>query len=129
MNFEKIKRQLTETDPQSFLTAVLENVQDKDSTVIFSQTVEEQFEQNVQYLASDETISLDDLSIWKEHGFLVVAQTIDGDYIAGTMEQTFVIPVSLYKSDIESYDLFLSDFFIAYTNRTIHSQILPAMNT
>ncbi|MBO0473216.1 hypothetical protein IGL98_001551 [Enterococcus sp. DIV0840] len=129
MNFKKIKRQLTETDPQSFLTSVLENAQDEDSTVIFSQTVEEQFEQNVQYLASDETISLDDLSIWKEHGFLVVAKTIDGDYIAGTMEQTFVIPVSLYKSDIESYDLFLSDFFIDYTNGIINSEILPKMNT
>lgn len=125
MNFKKIKRQLTETDPQIFLAKVLQNQQDETSTIIFSQTIEKQFEQNVQYLSSDETVSLDDLSNWKEHNFLVVAQTIDGDYIAGTTKQTFVIPMSLYKSDIESYDLFLSDFFIAYENGSIHSSILP----
>lgn len=125
MNFKKIKRQLTETDPQLFLAKVLQNQQDETSSIIFSQTIEKQFEQNVQYLSSDETVSLDDLSNWKEHNFLVVAQTIDGDYIAGTTKQTFVIPMSLYKSDIESYDLFLSDFFIAYENGSIHSSILP----
>ncbi|EOH92279.1 hypothetical protein UAW_03264 [Enterococcus haemoperoxidus ATCC BAA-382] len=125
MNFQKIKDQLTESTPKSFLTAVLENDQDEESTIIFSQTIEEQFEQNVHYLASDDTISLDDLSNWSEQEFLVVAQTIDGDYIAGTTEQSFVIPVSLYKSDIETYDLFLSDFFIAHTNNLICSSILP----
>lgn len=125
MNFKKIKRQLTETDPQLFLAKVLQNQQDETSSIIFSQTIEKQFEQNVQYLSSDKTVSLDDLSNWKEHNFLVVAQTIDGDYIAGTTKQTFVIPMSLYKSDIESYDLFLSDFFIAYENGSIHSSILP----
>ncbi|WP_086313453.1 hypothetical protein A5821_000956 [Enterococcus sp. 7F3_DIV0205] len=125
MDFPTIKDQLTESDPQSFLTAVLENEQDEESAIIFSQTLEEQFEQNVQYLASDETISSDDISNWKQKEFLVVAQTIDGDYIAGTTEQSFVIPVSLYKEDIETYDLFLSDFFIAYTSGTLNSSILP----
>lgn len=125
MDFPTIKDQLTESDPQSFLTAVLENEQDEESAIIFSQTLEEQFEQNVQYLASDETISSDDISNWKQKEFLVVAQTIDGDYIAGTAEQSFVIPVSLYKEDIETYDLFLSDFFIAYTSGTLNSSILP----
>lgn len=125
MDFQKIKEKLTKTDPQIFLSTVLENVQDEDSTIIFSQTLETQFEETIQYLASDETISLADLSLWQEHGFLVVAQTIDGDYIAGTNEQTFVIPVSLYKTDIEVYDLFLSDFFIAYFNNSLTSSILP----
>lgn len=125
MDFQKIKEELTKTDPQIFLSTVLENEQDEDSTIIFSQTLEAQFEEKIQYLASDETISLDDLSLWQEHGFLVVAQTIDGDYIAGTNEQTFVIPVSLYKTDIEVYDLFLSDFFIAYFNNSLTSSILP----
>lgn len=106
MDFQKIKEELTEADPQSFLATVLENEQNEDAVVIFNQNLEEQFEQNVQYLASDETISLDDISTWQEKEFLVVAQTIDGDYIAGTTEQTFVIPVSLYKADIETYNLF-----------------------
>lgn len=126
MDFQLIKDQLTVCDPQQFLSVVLENQQDEESTIIFSQTIEEQFEQNVQYLSSDETVDLDDITRWKELGFLVVAQTIDGDYIAGTTEQTFVIPVSLYTSDIEIYELVLADFFIAYTNGAIHSNILPS---
>ncbi|MBO0466804.1 hypothetical protein JZO73_04565 [Enterococcus plantarum] len=126
MDFQLIKDQLTVSDPQQFLSVVLKNQQDEESTIIFSQTIEEQFEQNVQYLSSDETVDLDDITRWKELGFLVVAQTIDGDYIAGTTEQTFVIPVSLYTSDIETYELVLADFFIAYTNGVIHSNILPS---
>ncbi|EOH99105.1 hypothetical protein UAY_01882 [Enterococcus moraviensis ATCC BAA-383] len=125
MDFQKIKEELTEADPQSFLATVLENEQNEDAVVIFNQNLEEQFEQNVQYLASDETISLEDISTWQEKEFLVVAQTIDGDYIAGTTEQTFVIPVSLYKADIETYNLFLTDFFIDYTTHKIDSSILP----
>ncbi|MEI5992014.1 hypothetical protein [Enterococcus crotali] len=125
MDFQKLKEELIDTDPNSFLTTVLENEQEEDSTIIFSRTVEEQFEQAIQYLASEDTISLDDLSSWKKCGFLVVAQTIDGDYIAGTNGQTFVIPVSLYKEDIERYPLSLPDFFIAYTDHTIVSSILP----
>ena len=128
MDFQRIKEQITENNPQHFLTVVLENQQDKESTLIFSETIEDQFEQNIQYLCSDETISFDDILIWKQHGFLVVAQTIDGDYIAATTEQTFVIPVSLYKSDIETYDLFITDFFIAYTTGTIRSEFLPEIN-
>lgn len=128
MDFQKIKDELIEDDPHCFLTAVLENAQDEGSTIIFSQSIEETFEQNVQYLVSDETISTDDISKWKEQAFLVVAQTIDGDYIAGTTDQTFVIPVSLYNTDIETYDLFLSDFFIAYTADRINSSILPSNN-
>lgn len=125
MDFQKIKEELIETDPQCFLTTVLEHEQDADSTIIFSQTLEKQFEQTIQYLASADTLSLDDLAQWKKNDFLVVAQTIDGDYIAGTTDQTFVIPVSLYKSDIELFDLPLPDFFIAYMSNTLDSSILP----
>lgn len=45
--------------------------------------------------------------------------------ITGTLEQTFVIPSSLYKEDIEQFDKQLIDFFIAYENKEITSAILP----
>ena len=61
---------------------------------------------------------------WREQEFLVVAQSLDGDYLAGTLEQTFVIPSSLYKEDIEQFDKQLIDFF-AYENKEITSAILP----
>lgn len=125
MDFYKIKKQITEPNPQTFLTTLLRTEQSEDSSIIFSQNAEEHFEQAVSYLASDETISLKDIAEWQKDRFLVVAQTIDGDYIAGTVNQTFVIPVSLYKSDIETYDLFLSEFFIEYTEGIIESAVLP----
>ena len=49
---------------------------------------------------------------WREQEFLVVAQSLDGDYLAGTLEQTFVIPSSLYKEDIEQFDKQLIDFLL-----------------
>ncbi|MGX7244309.1 hypothetical protein ACWOC1_05615 [Enterococcus quebecensis] len=125
MDFKKIKEEYSGTNPEEFLTTVLKTEQGNDDAIIFSQTLEEQFEVNVDCLATDETITLEDISRWKEDSFLVVAQTIDGDYIAGTPNQTFVIPVSLFKIDIETYDLFLSDFFIEYINGALNSSILP----
>ena len=49
---------------------------------------------------------------WRKQEFLVVAQSLDGDYLAGTLEQTFVIPSSLYKEDIEQFDKQLIDFLL-----------------
>lgn len=125
MDFRLIHEQLIERTPHGFLTAVLATEQEEDASIIFSSDLEEQFEQSVAFLSSAETLTLDDLKEWQANEFLVVAQTIDGDYIAGTKDQTFVIPVSLYTSDIESFDLFLSDFFIDYSTQKIHSSILP----
>jgi hypothetical protein len=128
MDFQQIKEQLTEKTPQSFLTAVLRNEQDEDSLFVFSEQIEAQFEQNLAFLASAETISPADVDVWKQQDFRVVAQTIDGDYIAGTLDQTFIIPTSLYKSDIEIHSLFLSDFFVDYANHSLESALLPKNN-
>jgi hypothetical protein len=126
MDFQAIKEKIPQNDPHAFLTCVLAETQQIDAFFIFSSTIEKQFEQNCQVLASEETIALADVTQLQSEDFLVVAQTIDGDYIAGTLSQTFVIPVSLYKADIEKHDLFLTDFFIAYENGTLSSAILPS---
>lgn len=127
MDFKQIKEQTHVLDPKEFLTTVLTYEQKEDDVIIFSQTIEERFEQAITYLSSESTISLKDLTQWKENNFLVVAQTIDGDYIAGNISQTFIIPVSLYKADIETYELFLSDFFVDYSSGLIDSTILPTV--
>lgn len=126
MDFKKINEHLIDNQPTTFLNAVLAQTTEKDAFFIFSQASESQFEQNLQYLLSDETISLQELLNWKIKGFLIVAQTIDGDYVAGTESQTFIIPVSLYKSDIEIYDMPLGEFFSNYSRGTINSTILPS---
>ncbi|MHC5227430.1 hypothetical protein ACYSNW_04030 [Enterococcus sp. LJL99] len=124
MDYENIKTKLVNSAPQTFLTAVLDS-SETDDFFTFSPTINSQFKKNCGFLASEETISESDLLSWQNEDFLVVAQTIDGDYIAGTKKETMIIPASLYRSDIESFDLPLCDFFIAYYKGKITSTILP----
>jgi hypothetical protein len=127
MDMQKIKQDLTEPQPLSFLKAVLAQPVAEDSLLTFSEQVDAQFVENCRFLASPETISEEELAQWRQKDFLVVAQTIDGDYLAGTIDQTLVIPVSLYKADIEFFDCFLTDFLIAYEKGSIVSRILPSL--
>ena len=108
MDFEQLKETLPDAKPQTFLQAILSQPQEEDAELTFSEEIDEQFVENCKFLASPETIS-----------------ETDGDYLAGTLEQTFVIPSSLYKEDIEQFDKQLIDFFIAYENKEITSAILP----
>lgn len=124
MDYENIKTKLVNSAPQTFLAAVLASPE-TDDFFTFSQTISNQFKENCAFLASEETISESDLLSWQNEAFLVVAQTIDGDYIAGTSKQTMVIPTSLYKIDIEYFPLPLCEFFIAYYKGKISSKILP----
>ena len=117
MDFEQLKETLPDAKPQTFLQAILSQPQEEDAELTFSEEIDEQFVENCKFLASPEH--------WREQEFLVVAQSLDGDYLAGTLEQTFVIPSSLYKEDIEQFDKQLIDFFIAYENKEITSAILP----
>ncbi|MGC6768668.1 hypothetical protein ACYSNR_17500 [Enterococcus sp. LJL128] len=126
MNFHEIRDTLTTQDPHSFLSAAkMFSEQEEDPFFLFQDNAEETFEENVNFLSSEETLSSEDLDYWKEHDFTIVCQTIDGDYIGGNTDETFVIPSSLYKLDIEIYPLFLADFFTAYEEGKIESNILP----
>lgn len=127
MNFKKINEILVDEKPSTFLTTVLAQESDSDPFFVFSLTIENQFEKNIEYLASEETISSKEVDEWKRYDFLVVAQTIDGDYIAGEMDKTLIIPTSLYKTDIEIFSMPLGEFFMAYENGSILSTILPKM--
>lgn len=113
MDFEQLKETLPDAKPQTFLQAILSQPQEEDAELTFSEEIDEQFVENCKFLASPETISETDVEHWRKQEFLVVAQSLDGDYLAGTLEQTFVIPSSLYKEDIEQFDKQLIDFFIA----------------
>ena len=104
MDFEQLKETLPDAKPQTFLQAILSQPQEEDAELTFSEEIDEQFVENCKFLASPETISETDVEHWRKQEFLVVAQSLDGDYLAGTLEQTFVIPSSLYKEDIEQFD-------------------------
>lgn len=55
----------------------------------------------------------------------VVAMTIDGDFILANNHRTYVVPKSLIKADIETYDLPLIGFFVKYEEQQLNSTILP----
>ena len=127
LDYEKIKSNLKNSSPKNFLINVL-SCPKSDDFFTFSQSINNQFKKNCLFLASEETITEKNLLDWEKNEFLVVCQTIDGDYITGLGNQTLVIPASLYKSDIEYFNLLLCDFFIAYSQNKIHSKILPTIS-
>lgn len=125
MTFEKIKQSLPDNRPLSLLKVLEQNgITNYDELLIFK-NADQPFREAVRFLASPETIAAADLTQWSAVDCHVIAQTIDGDYLAGTESVTFVIPSSLYKSDIERYDLPLIDFLIQYTSGQLSSKILP----
>ena len=129
MDFNEVNQQLTHRTPQAFLDLMQEQTQEDNPYFIFDSAIDQTFEINVQYLESPETLTTAELTALKRDGFLVVCQTIDGDFIGGTLEETLIIPQSLYKSDIESYPHFLSDFFAQYEQGLITSPLLPKVTT
>ncbi|MGL4696331.1 hypothetical protein [Enterococcus larvae] len=129
MNFREIQEKSDVQDPHSFLQLMITEQQDEDDPFFIFQTdIEQRFEENVRFLASEDTLSEADIHYWQETDFLVVCQTIDGDFIGGNSDESFVIPSSLYKQDIEIFPLFLSEFFASYEEGKIDSSILPAVS-
>lgn len=128
MNFRDIQEKNDVHDPHSFLQLMItEQQEEEDPFFIFQADIEQKFVTNLQFLASEDTLSEEDYHYWKETDFLIVCQTIDGDFIGGNTDETFVIPSSLYKMDIEIYPLFMSSFFASYEAGAIESKILPAV--
>lgn len=120
-----IEQQMHARTAKAFLAAVLSTKQPNETFIYFSDQINEDFKQNAAYLASERTLSSQMIASFEAANGLVVGQTIDGDYIAGNNYQTLIIPASLYISDIETYNLFLLDFFKAYSAGEIDSAILP----
>lgn len=125
MNFKKIKSQLPEQTGQAFLATVRNKPQEADNFFVFEEHAKQAFERSIDFLASPETLTPADIEAYQQEGFLLIAQTIDGDYIASTADKVLVIPVSLYKKDIEVYSMPITDFFIQFEEGTLHSAILP----
>lgn len=63
-------------------------------------------------------------SLENEHGFKIIAQTIDGDFLAATTEETWVISKNLIVADIERFPYPILDFLVNYEQGTIESKIL-----
>ena len=122
----KLKQLLPSTDPEKFLQSLAQlQITEYEKYFIFSTPRQERlFFESITYLASPETFSFDQLQLKSENPWKLICQTIDGDYLLARKEETMVLPVSLYKTDIEIYPYTIVDFFIAYDNGEIPSRIL-----
>ena len=81
--------------------------------------METTFFNNLAFLADDDIWTKEEL---KEYS--LVAQTIDNDYILATDEAVLIIPSSLNKKDSEKLPLSIWNFFKAFEDKTLESNIL-----
>lgn len=54
----------------------------------------------------------------------LVAQSIDGDYIFGSDQKTYIIPVDLHEADVEHFPLAPPKFIAQLITGQVHSHIL-----
>ena len=86
---------------------------------------QEIFDYNLDYLDSPITLATAVIELLTaEQDFRIIGQTIDGDFLAATLEETWVIPKNLIETDIERYPLTILEFLIAFEAEEIHSKIL-----
>lgn len=121
--FKEVANDLLDNTPEHFLTIIKRlNIIDKEEFFIFqTPTLEDNFYQSLIYLADDDIWTKEELA-----DFVLVAQTIDNDYILANQTQTLIIPYSFYKRDSEYYELPIGEFFKEYENHQIQSTILPS---
>lgn len=122
--FVALLHQLSDQKPETFLRELQKRgITDYCDYLLFQdETTEMNFYQSLDFLCSATTLQKTDLS--KLTDFQIIAQTIDGDYLAADPTHTYVIPSSLNKNDIEVYPKPISQFLVAYTNGEIESSIL-----
>lgn len=80
------------------------------------------FKTNLEELASEITLTPTDFDL---EVVKVVAMTIDGDFILASDSQVFVVPNTMVKADVETFDMPVIDFFVSYEEHTLSSSIIP----
>lgn len=84
------------------------------------------FKSNLEELASDITLTPEDIDLETTK---VVAMTIDGDFVLGSDSQVVVVPNTMVKADVETFDMPVIDFFVNYEEQTLQSAIIPTYTT
>lgn len=96
------------------------NVTDYNDYLLFNLTnKEELFYQNLAFLADEDIWTKEELT-----DKVLVAQTIDNDYLLANDTTVLVIPYSLNKHDSETFTSTFWDFLIQLEEKTLSSTIL-----
>ncbi|MGM0124406.1 hypothetical protein IGI37_001783 [Enterococcus sp. AZ194] len=70
--------------------------------------------QSLHMLHSPLTLSIEEYERWLADGGLLLARTIDGDYIGEKQKQTYYLPRSLVKEDLQIKNLTFLELLRAY---------------
>lgn len=121
MLFKSLKEKSNTSHPTEILTYLKErSIQDYNGYLLFNlDQKEETFFKNLSFLADESTWIKEDLD-----GQVLIAQTIDNDYLFATKSSVTVIPYSFNKQDSEIFDLPIWDFLIAFEEKTLETSIL-----
>lgn len=123
--FEKLKQIIPTNDPAALLSILEEEgIEDFREILFFSDWDREVLEVS-RVLHSPNSLSDAELVRFFSRGGLVIARSLDGDFVAGTRNETYVWTKDLFVPLSENYPLPLIDFLIQYEHGKIASHILP----
>ncbi len=124
--WKELKEELVSFQPNIFLQFIekkqITNFQE--FFLFATSAMNDNFNKAIVYLSSEQTLTLNEWKKLQKKGFFLIAITIDGDYLLADAEQTVLMPVSLIKSDAESFSFPVIDFFIHFEEKTLTSPIL-----
>lgn len=121
MLFESLKEKSNTNHPTEILAYLKgQSIKDYNGYLLFNlDHKEETFFKNLSFLADESTWTKEGLD-----GQVLIAQTIDNDYLFATESSVTVIPYSFNKLDSEIFDLSIWDFLIAFEEKTLETSIL-----
>lgn len=123
--FEKLKKKIPNNDPAALLSVLQEEgIEDFRETLFFADWNHEVLEVS-RVLHSPNSLSVAELEHFFAQDGLVIVRSLDGDFVAGTWNETYVWTKDLFVPLSESYPLPLIDFLIQYEHGKIASHILP----
>lgn len=94
---------------------------DEDFFIFDQDVINRRFLSSLQAMDSDLTIDPDFFT----DDIHVVAMTIDGDFILASDTEIYVMEKGLIADDVEVYDLSAIEFFVAFEQGFLASDILP----
>lgn len=119
--YQKLQALAKTNEPNEFLEILRsENISNDNDYLLFNLTnKDDTFYQNLIFLADEDIWTKEELM-----SKILIAQTIDNDYILADSVSVLVIPYSLNKKDSETFPLSIWEFLIQFEEKKIDSAIL-----
>ncbi|EOL43907.1 hypothetical protein RV11_GL001077 [Enterococcus phoeniculicola] len=84
--------------------------------LVFIPEMDERLKQSLFLHRSSLALSLHEYEAWRSAGGVLLARTIDGDYIGEKQGETFFLPHSLVREDIKVKSTTFLELLVAYEN-------------